>query len=340
MFEVKENVSLKPFNTFGIDVNAKYFRSIESEEQLHELMQTDLFKNERRIVLGGGSNLLFTQNFNGLILHNAIQRIEMQDETDQTISIRVSSGVNWHQFVLHCVQHDWGGVENLSLIPGTVGAAPIQNIGAYGVEVGEVIEEVEAIDLIIGEAKSFTKDECRFAYRESIFKSDLKEKKFISSVTLRLSKKNHRINTAYGAISDTLKLMNITQPTIQSVSDAVIKIRKEKLPDFNVIGNAGSFFKNPEITEQHFQQLKDNFHAMPHYPTANQRVKVPAGWLIEQCGWKGKKINQVGVHSMQALVLVNFGGAKGEEIFQLAMKIIESVQEKFSITLTPEVNIF
>jgi UDP-N-acetylmuramate dehydrogenase len=188
--------------------------------------------------------------------------------------------------------------------------------------------------------KSFTNDECRFAYRESVFKSDLKEKIFISSVTLRLTKKNHRINTQYGALRETLAQMNITQPSIRSVSDAVIKIRTEKLPDFNVIGNAGSFFKNPEITPVHYQQLKNEFPLMPHYPAANQRVKVPAGWLIEQCGWKGKKINHVGVHAMQALVLVNFGGAKGEDIFQLAKKIMKSVNEKFSITLTPEVNIF
>jgi UDP-N-acetylmuramate dehydrogenase len=185
-----------------------------------------------------------------------------------------------------------------------------------------------------------TKDECRFGYRESVFKSHFKEKIFISSVTLRLSKKNHRINISYGAISDTLKHMNVTQPSIQSVSDAVIKIRKEKLPDFNVIGNAGSFFKNPEVTEQHLEQLKNNFPAIPHYPSANQMVKIPAGWLIEQCGWKGKRINKTGVHAMQALVLVNFGEAKGEEIFQLAMQIIDSVKEKFSITLSPEVNIF
>ncbi len=340
MLQVAENVNLKPFNTFGIEANAKYFCSIESEEQLQELMQMDLFKNERRIFIGGGSNILFRKDFEGLVIHNAIQGIEKQNETDDSLSLQVSSGMNWHQLVLHCVQHNWGGLENLSLIPGTVGAAPIQNIGAYGVEVSEVIEKAEAFDIMNGMKKLFTKDECRFGYRESVFKSVFKEKIFISSVTLRLWKKNHPINTSYGAISDTLKQMNITHPSIQSVSDAVIKIRKEKLPDFHVIGNAGSFFKNPEITEQHFQQLKKSFTAIPHYPAANQRVKVPAGWLIEQCGWKGKKINHVGVHAMQALVLVNYGGAKGEEIFQLAMKIIESVQEKFSITLTPEVNIF
>jgi len=340
MQQIEKNVNLKSFNTFGIEAKAKYFCSLESAEQLQELMTTDLFKNERRIFLGGGSNVLFTKDFDGLIIHNVTQGIEKHDETDEKISLRVASGVNWHQLVLHCVQHNYAGIENLSLIPGTVGAAPIQNIGAYGVEVSEVIEKVEAYDITSTMLKSFTRDECRFGYRESVFKNVFKEKIFISSVTLSLWKKNHRINVSYGAINDTLKLMNITHPTIQSVSEAVIKIRKEKLPDFNVIGNAGSFFKNPEITEEHFQQLKNSYVSIPYYPAANQLVKVPAGWLIEQCGWKGKKINHVGVHAMQALVLVNFGGAKGEEIFQLAMKIIESVREKFSITLTPEVNIF
>jgi UDP-N-acetylmuramate dehydrogenase len=340
MIVIKENTSLKPFNTFGIDAKSKYFCSLESIDQLNELIQSDLFKNERRMFLGGGSNVLFRKDFDGLIIHNGIKGIEKHNEADETILLRVASGVNWHQFVLHCVQNNWGGVENLSLIPGTVGAAPIQNIGAYGIEVSEIIEKVETIELVNGIMKSFTKDECGFGYRESVFKSDFKEKYFISSVTLRLSKKNHRINTSYGALKDTLQHMNIIQPTIQSVSEAVIKIRQEKLPDFNVIGNAGSFFKNAEITEQHFQQLKTRFPEIPHYPTANQLVKVPAGWLIEQCGWKGKKINHVGVHAKQALVLVNFGEAKGDEIFQLAMKIIESVQEKFSITLTSEVNIF
>ena len=340
MIAVKKDISLKPYNTFGIDVKTKHFCVVDSLGQFNELVQTDLFRNERRMFLGGGSNVLFTKDFDGLVIHNAIQGIEAQDEGEENIALRVGSGVNWHQFVRHCVDRDRGGIENLSLIPGTVGAGPIQNIGAYGVEISEVIEKVEAFDISKGAMKSFAKDECGFGYRESVFKSDLKEKIFISSVTLRLTKKNHRVNTSYGAIGDTLRQMNIAHPSIQSVSDAVIKIRKEKLPDVKAVGNAGSFFKNPEVSTERFQQLKHNYPAIPHYPAANQQVKVPAGWLIEQCGWKGKKINHVGVHAMQALVLVNFGGAKGEEVFQLAMEIIASVREKFSITLTPEVNIF
>jgi UDP-N-acetylmuramate dehydrogenase len=340
MLSLKENTSLKGFNTFGIEANARYFCTVDSENQVRELIRSDLFKNERRLILGGGSNILLTRNFDGLVIHNALKGIEIESENEDTLLLKVASGEVWHALVLHCVQNNWGGIENLSLIPGTVGAAPIQNIGAYGVEVSEVIKKVEAIDMNTGETRSFERDECCFGYRESVFKTVLREKYFISSVTLRLTKKNHRINVSYGAIHDTLKAMNATSLTIQSVRDAVIKIRTEKLPDYTVMGNAGSFFKNTEISATQYNKLKSEFPAMPHYPTANQQVKIPSAWLIEQCGWKGKKINHVGVHASQALVLVNFGEAKGEEIFALATKIIASVQEKFSITLTPEVNIF
>ena len=336
---IKENVSLKPFNTFGIDAKAKYFCNLLSINELIDLVQTDLFKKERSLILGGGSNVLFTKDFDGLIIHNSILGKQIVNGTDDSVSIRLNSGEVWHQAVTYCVENNWGGIENLSLIPGTVGAAPMQNIGAYGIEVREVIEKVEAVELATGRAKSFTNEECKFGYRESVFKNELREKFFISSVTLTLSKKSHRINTSYGAIVDTLHTLNITQPTIKNVSDAVIKIRSEKLPDFKTLGNAGSFFKNPEISEQQFLKLKNDFPTVPHY-SANQGVKVPAGWLIEQCGWKGKTFDHVGVHAMQALVLVNYGDATGDEIFSLAQKIISSVKEKFSITLTPEVNIF
>jgi len=340
MLNLEKNVDLKPFNTFGIRANAKYFSRIHNADQMKELVRSEIFKDERHVVLGGGSNVLFIRDFDGLVIHNETKGIEKVNENDDTISLRASSGELWHSLVLHCVAENWGGIENLSLIPGTVGAAPIQNIGAYGVEVRDVIENVDVIDLGDGSSKTFTNDECRFEYRESVFKRELKEKIFISSVTLRLSKKNHRLNTQYGAINDTLRAMQVSEPTLRSVSDAVIKIRTEKLPDVRAVGNAGSFFKNPDISAEAFEKLKHTFPGIPHYPAANQRVKVPAGWLIEQCGWKGKKINHVGVHAMQALVLVNFGDAKGEEIFQLATEIITSVREKFSITLTPEVNIF
>jgi len=338
MIKIEENVNLKPYNTFGIAESARYFCKIHTEAELLELLSTDLYKNERHLILGGGSNVLFINDFDGLVIKVDLKGINKREEAD-TIELDVKSGEGWHEFVLYCVNNNWGGIENLSLIPGTVGAAPIQNIGAYGVEVKDVIKKVEGIDLLTSERRSFINEECLFGYRESIFKHDLKEKFFISSVTLTVSKQNHLMNTSYGAIKDTLNTMNVTTPTIKTISDAVIHIRKSKLPDPLVIGNAGSFFKNPSIELSQYKMLKKQYPEIPGYPSVNQTVKVPAGWLIEQCNWKGKRINNVGVHTHQALVLVNYGNAKGEEIFQLAQNILSSVKEKFAIALTPEVNI-
>jgi UDP-N-acetylmuramate dehydrogenase len=339
MIKIEENINLKPYNTFGIEANARYFCKISTEEELEELLSSEVYKNERHLILGGGSNILFTKDFDGLIIKVDLQGIKQQEETDDTIDLNVKSGELWHNLVLYCVQQNLGGIENLSLIPGTVGAAPIQNIGAYGIEVKEVIQKVEAINLLTGERKSFTNAECMFGYRESIFKHELREKYFISSVTLTVTKKNHLLNTSYGAIQDTLKAMQVTEPTIKNISDAVIHIRKTKLPDPMIIGNAGSFFKNPTITLSQYEQLKKPYSEIPGYLSVNQSVKVPAGWLIEQCGWKGKRVNNIGVHAQQALVLVNYGNGKGNEIFQLAKNILTSVKEKFDITLTTEVNI-
>jgi UDP-N-acetylmuramate dehydrogenase len=339
MIRIQENVQLKDLNTFGIRANARHFVSLQSPDDLFELQQTDLFKNEPRLILGGGSNVLLTHDFNGLVIHNNLKGIQSTHETDETITLKVASGEVWHPFVMHCVQHNWGGVENLSLIPGTMGAAPMQNIGAYGVEVQEVIDQVEGIELLNGSTRVFSKSDCRFGYRESIFKQELKEKIFISSVTLTLTKKNHLLRTGYGAIQDTLREMDVTEPTIQAISEAVIHIRSKKLPDPAVIGNAGSFFKNPTITQQHYTSLKSTWPEIPGYPVENQTVKVPAAWLIEQCGWKGKRVGDAGVHQHQPLVLVNYNNATGEELLSLAMQVRTSVQEKFDITLTPEVNI-
>lgn len=339
MIEIEENISLRPYNTFGIEANARHFCRISSVDQLIELINTPVYKNEPHLVLGGGSNVLFTKDYAGLVIKADLKGINIEEETDDSVLLNVKSGEVWHELVMYCVQRKWGGIENLSLIPGTVGAAPIQNIGAYGVEIKEVIQKVDGIDLMTGEHKSFNNDECHFGYRESIFKYQLKENIFISSVTLSLTKKNHQFNTSYGAITDTLKAMNITQPTLKSISDAVIQIRRSKLPDPRVIGNAGSFFKNPTISLTHFENLKKQYPQIPGYHSVNQDVKVPAGWLIEQCNWKGKRINNIGVHTQQALVLVNYGDGKGEEILQLAMQIVSSVKEKFNITLTPEVNL-
>mgnify|MGYP001580233402 CR=1 FL=1 len=342
MIRIERDVSLKPFNTFGIDVSAKYFCRIESAEQLQSLLQTPVFKEEKHLFLGGGSNILFTKNFDGLVVKIEITGIEKIAEDHAHALLKVGAGEIWHNLVMHCVKNNLGGIENLSLIPGTTGAAPIQNIGAYGVEVKEVIRFVDAIDLSTGEIKVFTKEECRFDYRESVFKHELKEKYFISSVTLSMTKENHRLVTNYGAIQDTLKAMNVldvNDVTIQSISDAVIHIRKSKLPDPAMLGNAGSFFKNPLITQKHYETLQQAYPKIPSYPSINQQVKVPAGWLIEQTGWKGKKNNHVGVHEQQALVLINYGGAQGEEILQLAKQIQHDVEEKFGVSLAPEVNI-
>lgn len=339
MISIQKNIDLKPYNTFGIQAKADHFVSLHTPDDLYELIQSDLFKNERHLILGGGSNLLLTQDFKGLVIHNNLKGITLVEENEDDLTLEVASGEPWHPFVVHCVNQNWGGIENLSLIPGTVGAAPMQNIGAYGVEICEVVENVTGIDLTTGTSRSFTNKECMFGYRESVFKKELKGKFFISSVTLTLSKKNHLLNTEYGAIKNTLHAMHITSPTIQSISDAVIAIRRRKLPDPSTIGNAGSFFKNPVITAPHYQSLKKIHPEIPGYLIENQLVKVPAAWLIEQCGWKGKRFGDAGVHQHQPLVLVNYNHASGEEIFSLAMNIRTSVQEKFDIELTPEVNI-
>ena len=336
---IHENTSLQGLNTFGIEAYAKYLAHITTPEGLGKVVDHSIFKNSPRLVLGGGSNILFTKDYEGLILKVDIQGIQVVEESNQSVLIQVGAGENWHQFVLHCIHHEWGGIENLSLIPGTVGAAPIQNIGAYGAEVSQVIEYVDGVDLETGKSQRFNQDECKFGYRESVFKVDLRENIFISSVTLRLTKKKHQLDTRYGAVQDVLTRNKIVQPTIRDISDAVISIRQSKLPDPAVIGNAGSFFKNPPADINHVRDLQKQYPSMPVYPIDNQNVKIPAGWLIEQCGWKGKRIGNVGVHEKQALVLVNFGGGKGGEIFHLATKIQESVFQKFGISLSTEVNI-
>ena len=290
--ELLQNINLKPYHTFGIAVTAKYFCKIERLEELKELLASKVFAENQYLIIGGGSNLLFTKNFDGLIIQNSLKGIEKENETDEIIELKVQSGEIWHDMVMHCVKNNLGGIENLSLIPGTVGAAPIQNIGAYGVEIGNVIKKVEAIDLSSGRVEQLDRDECKFSYRDSAFKSGAKKNFFISSVTLSLTKKNHRTNTKYGVVLHTLQQKNnssATEFSIQQISDAIIQIRKEKLPDYNVMGNAGSFFKNPEIPQEHFHSLQKSFPEIPSYPSANQQVKVPAAWLIEQCGWKGKK---------------------------------------------------
>jgi len=336
---ILENVDLQPYNTFGIKVFAKYFTIIRSADEVKELLASAHFKNERHLFLGGGSNVLFTRNFNGLVIKVEIKGKTVLDENDDTITLQVGSGENWHAFVLYCVERNWGGVENLSLIPGTVGAAPMQNIGAYGVEIKKIISAVEAIEISSGESKRFTNAECNFGYRESIFKQNAKDKYLISSITLRLSKKNHHFITSYGSINDILKEQDVQELSVKRISDAVIHIRSTKLPDPSVVGNAGSFFKNPSIQADLHDFIKKQYPSLPSYPMVDGLVKIPAAWLIEQCGWKGKTFDNIGVHQHHALVIVNYGGGEGEKIWQLAMNIRDSVREKFNIILQPEVNV-
>jgi UDP-N-acetylmuramate dehydrogenase len=336
---IQENVSLLPYNTFKFDVKARYFTIVKSLKDFQELAASPLYNATSLLFLGGGSNVLFTKDYDGLIIKNEITGIHTVAETDDSITLKVGSGENWHSFVMFCVDRNYGGVENLSLIPGTMGAAPMQNIGAYGVEVKDVIQTVETVNLRTNEVEVFTNQQCNFGYRESFFKHEGKEKYFISSVTLTLTKKNHRFNTSYGAIKETMELDGEKELSVKAISDAVIHIRRSKLPDPAVIGNAGSFFKNPSIGADDYERLKKNYSSIPGYREENNKIKVPAGWLIEQSGWKGKTFDGVGVHRLQALVLVHYGGSQGEKVWQLALDIQQSVYEKFQITLQPEVNI-
>jgi UDP-N-acetylmuramate dehydrogenase len=339
MITIKENIDLLPYNSFKISAKAKYFAVVRSIEDAQELFKSSYFNENKHLILGGGSNLLLTGDFDGLVIKNEIKGIAVSAETDTHITLKVGAGENWHALVMYCVERNYGGIENLSLIPGTVGAAPMQNIGAYGVEIREVIHNVEAIELSSGDVHNFSNDACRFGYRESIFKQELKHKYFISSITLTLTKGVHRYNITYGSIGDILRERHQNQLSVKNISDSVIFIRKNKLPDPEVIGNAGSFFKNPSVDAKFFENLKKNFPAVPSFPSEHGLIKVPAAWLIEQTGWKGKTLENIGVHKLQALVLVNYGGGEGRKIWDLAMNIQDSVKQKFNITLQPEVNV-
>ncbi|MCO7185407.1 UDP-N-acetylmuramate dehydrogenase [Tenacibaculum sp. XPcli2-G] len=332
---IQENISLKEYNTFGIDVNAKRFVSITSVYQLQQLL-----KEEKNLFLiSGGSNMLLTKDIENLVVHIDIKGISIDRENPNNIHLTVNAGENWHEFVLWCVSQNYGGLENLSLIPGNVGTCPIQNIGAYGVEVKDTITKVEAVEIKTGKLVSFSAEECQFGYRNSIFKKEAKGKYVLTSVSFQLTKNNHKLNTSYGAIESELASKDITNPTIKDISDAVIAIRQSKLPDPKEIGNSGSFFKNPVISREHFEKLQKKYPNTPSYVISDTEIKVPAGWLIEQSGFKGKRFGDYGVHEKQALVLVNYGNAKGNEIYELAQNIQHTIKEKFNINLEIEVNI-
>jgi UDP-N-acetylmuramate dehydrogenase len=336
MLQIHQNVSLKNFNSFGIEAFARYFVEINHTDDLIELFKDVQWQQTLRLVMGGGSNILFTQNFDGLVIRMNIRGIAHRIN-HQDVIVEAGAGEVWNDLVNYCVDWDLAGLENLTLIPGSVGASPVQNIGAYGVELKDVFESCEAFEIETGEIKHFTKEDCQFAYRESIFKQAFKGKYIITSVKFKLITVAH-LNLAYGAINDELLKREILNPTIKDVSKVVAAIRVSKLPDPTTIGNAGSFFKNPVITLEDFEPILANYPSIAHF-LVNDKIKLAAGWLIEQCGWKGKVVGNTGTWKNQALVLVNHGGASGQEIYNLSSQIISSVKEKFNIDLVREVNI-
>tara|TARA_B110000459_G_C16515767_1_gene450145 strand:+ start:69 stop:1082 length:1014 start_codon:yes stop_codon:yes gene_type:complete len=336
---IQSNVSLKSFNTFGFDVSSKLFAQANNEDQVRNVIQSNEFLSNDNLILGGGSNVLFTQDFNGIVLRNNINGIELIEEDENSVLVKVGGGVVWHEFVLYCIDKGWSGVENLSLIPGSVGASPMQNIGAYGIEIKELFHELEAINLNTGEIEYFNNSDCQFGYRESVFKNKYKGAYLISRVTYRLSKKQD-FNISYGAIEKQLEIMGAQDLTAKKISDAVVAIRQSKLPDPKKIGNSGSFFKNPIVSNEQYNQLKVNFPEAVGYAVGKQETKLAAGWLIDQAGWKGKRIDNYGVHKNQALVLVNYGGATGKQVYDLSTEILLSVKEKFGVDLEREVNIY
>lgn len=333
------NADLTPYNTFGIAARADLLARFSSVEELRALLVAPEVQGRKRLVLGGGSNLLFTRDLDGVVLLNEIMGIDVVAESDRTVLVKAGAGVVWHDLVLHCVQRGWGGIENMSLIPGKVGAGPMQNIGAYGVELKDVFRSLEAVRISDGEAVAFDAAACNFGYRESFFKREGRDQFIIVNVTFELAKPPHVLNTKYGSIQDELRRMHISDPTITDVSNAVIAIRNSKLPLPSVLGNAGSFFKNPVVPVSIADKIKATHPDVVTFPAGNGSVKLAAGWLIEKAGWKGHRAGNCGVHDKQALVLVNYGGATGREIFDLSERVLLSVREQFGVELEREVNV-
>lgn len=332
----EEHKNLKTLNTFGLEVFASYFIEINNAKELLLVFKDTIYSSKQRLILGGGSNILFTKNFDGLVIKNNIKGIEISNPKENIVT--AGAGENWHEFVMFCIDKGLGGIENLSLIPGCVGASPMQNIGAYGVEIKDVFHQLTAFDLLHGTFRTFSKEECEFGYRESVFKHEYKDRYMITDVSFKLSK-DHKLSTHYGAINDELKKMGIKDPTIKDVSNAVIAIRQSKLPDPKEMGNAGSFFKNPEVSAEKYNSLKKQFENLVAYPLESGGYKLAAGWLIEQAGLKGFEMNGAAVHTKQALVLVNKNNTTGNDIFQLSTHVLAKVFEKFGVRLEREVNI-
>ncbi|MCB0685114.1 MAG: UDP-N-acetylmuramate dehydrogenase [Saprospiraceae bacterium] len=331
---VIEHQDLQQYHTFGLRAEASYFAEVHSQAELSEVLKLP----HQRLILGGGSNLFFTRNYPGLIIRNAIGGIQVIAESQEHVIVEAGGGVVWHELVQWTIQHNYGGLENLSLIPGTVGAAPIQNIGAYGVEFDTVFYQLEGIELETGIKRTFTRTDCDFGYRDSIFKRDLKGKYIVTSVQIRLTLDNHPLSLNYGDIRNVLLERGIAEPGIRDVSEAVIEIRSSKLPDPSVIGNAGSFFKNPIVTRSFYEGMLADYPDMPSYAAGEERCKIPAAWLIERAGWKGYRIGDAGVYPKHALVLVNYGHATGSQMYHLAQAIQQSILDIFGIPLESEVN--
>ena len=335
--EILHHFSLKNYNTFGIEAKAKQFVAVHSTDELKNILEQK--KEEKKFILGGGSNMLLTQDIDALVIHIDLKGKSIIEENDDFVWVESQAGENWHEFVLWTIEQDFGGLENMSLIPGNVGTTPVQNIGAYGTEIKDTFVSCTAIEIENQQIKSFSKEECNFGYRESIFKNDVKDQYIITSVVFKLTKKNHKINTSYGDIAAELAKNSRTEPTLKEVSNAVISIRKSKLPDPKELGNSGSFFKNPILLKSDFEKIRQQFPEMKYYEISETEVKVPAGWLIEQAGFKGKRFGDAGIHKNQALVLVNYGNATGAEILNVSKDIQETIFKKFGIHIEAEVNV-
>lgn len=335
--QIQHNLSLKKYNTFGIEAKAKQFVAVHSNEELKSVLENH--QSDKKFILGGGSNMLLTQDINALVIHVDLKGKKVIKEDEDFVWVESLAGEIWHEFVLWTIDQNLGGLENMSLIPGNVGTTPVQNIGAYGTEIKDTFVSCEAMNIITQELKTFTKEECHFGYRESIFKHEAKDQFVITSVVFKLTKRNHKINTSYGDITKELEKQNVTIPTLKDVSNAVIAIRQSKLPDPKELGNSGSFFKNPIISKEAFEKVHALHPEMPHYVISETQVKVPAGWLIEQAGFKGKRFGDAGIHKNQALVLVNYGNATGQEILNVSKDIQATVLKQFGIAIEAEVNV-
>ena len=335
--EILNNFSLKNHNTFGIEAKAKQFIAVHNLEELKTVLEENQF--EKKFILGGGSNMLLTKDIEALVIHVDLKGKKIIKETDEFVWVESQAGENWHEFVLWTINQNLGGLENMSLIPGNVGTTPVQNIGAYGTEIKDTFVSCEAMKIENQEMKTFTNSACHFGYRESVFKNGVKDQYIITSVVFKLTKRNHKINTSYGDITAELAKNNIINPTLKNVSDAVIAIRQTKLPDPKELGNSGSFFKNPILLKSDFEKIHQKFPEMKYYEVSKTEVKVPAGWLIEQAGFKGKRFGDAGIHKNQALVLVNYGNATGQEILQVSKKIQETIYKTFGIHIEAEVNV-